>query len=140
MKPKPLKLRSYSYYKCNCGDYEEGCINCLLNDVKSACEFYLRYQFNPQLLKKEHPQLLKEFVQNHPVIKISKRKVTRINIIYDCSIFVSLKGGLTAFIPVTDYNEWLFKLAFKDIFGKNAQKHIPQRTENAKKNNKVARR
>mgnify|MGYP007013799574 CR=1 FL=1 len=62
MKPKPLKLRSYSYYKCNCGDYEEGCINCLLNDVnRGDDETYL----------------------------------TQLEM----------------------YNEWLFKLAFKDIFG-----------------------
>jgi len=46
-------------------------------DIKSACDFYLRYRSNPELMWKEHP----EYRYNE-----------------------------------LGYNDWLFKLAFKDIF------------------------
>ena len=52
--------------------------------LKSACEFYLRYKDNPELLINEHPKYEKE------IQKLWKNK------------------NFTA-----TYNDWLFKLAFK---------------------------
>jgi len=33
----------------------------VLETIKSACEFWLRYVHNPNLLKKEHPEIYKKF-------------------------------------------------------------------------------
>ena len=60
-------------------------------DIKSACEFYLRYKDKPELLVKEHPELsISEEHFPYPLKKIS--------------------------MPIKHYNKWLFKLTFKDIF------------------------
>jgi len=56
--------------------------------LKSACEFYLRYKDKPELLEKENHKLW---------VKISnENRITT--------------GKIT-----DQYNEWLFKLAFKDV-------------------------
>jgi len=65
-------------------------------DVKSACEFYLRYKDRPDLFEKEQKNLID----------------------YDCRYdwdhtFVILKGN-----RAIKYKEWLFKLAFKDVLEK----------------------
>jgi len=54
--------------------------------IKSACVFYLRYMDNPELLFKEQKEYWKKY-KHH------------------------LKFGKTA----DNYEEWLFKLAFKDV-------------------------
>ena len=69
--------------------------------IKSACEFYLRYKDNPELFLNEIG-----FPKDSKGIEIFNH-------------WKSLK-----LIPPTkftefdwhDYNEWLFKLAFKDVF------------------------
>jgi len=60
--------------------------------LKSACEFYLRYKDKPELLIKEHSEYKKELSSN-------------LLPIYKLSYWERLK-----------YNEWLFKLTFKDVF------------------------
>jgi len=70
-----------------------------VNDVKSACKFYLRYRDKPELLIKEHPEY--------------KEKVNSIKL-----RFVSENSELVDSMMwhyLSDYNEWLFKLAFKSI-------------------------
>jgi len=59
--------------------------------IKSACEFYLRYKDKPELLVKEHPEYKKELSSNLlPLEELS-------------------------YWEQLIYNEWLFKLAFKDV-------------------------
>jgi len=68
-------------------------------DIKSACEFYLRYEDNPELLLKEYPSYKKNIVK--------------------CGF--KIKGKLVYLDETTapeKYNEGLFKLAFKDVIGK----------------------
>lgn len=67
--------------------------------LKSACEFYLRYKDTPELLVKEHYDLLKNMEQEDGwalvlLVAIPERiKIKRID----------------------EYNEWLFRLAFREV-------------------------
>ncbi len=64
--------------------------------LKSACEFYLRYKDNPELLRKEQNNLYNVFGDY---------------------IFGNLKGKYFKSSNILgQYNDWLFKLAFKDVF------------------------
>ncbi len=70
-------------------------------DIKSACEFYLRYEGNPKLFIKERPQYKSEqIIQEDKVKDFLKR------------------------LNLRPYNEWLFKLAFKDVFGKQKLREL----------------
>ena len=99
MNPKPLDLDAF-------GIIEQGkkggvidsddralpivwCIDEIKQRIKQACEFFMRYKDNPKLLMKEHPEYIEDI-----------RKIQ--NEWYNWE---------------EHYNEWLFKLAFKDIFG-----------------------
>lgn len=64
--------------------------------IKSACEFYLKYKDNPELLLKEHPKY-KEKIENFRILK---------------PLGNYIKGK---YYDVDRYNKWLFKLAFKDV-------------------------
>jgi len=71
--------------------------------VKSACEFYLRYKDNPKLLGKEHPLLIE-----------------KVNELYRKHIEIEEELGEN-YDPksktfIDEYNEWLFKYSFFDIF------------------------
>jgi len=62
--------------------------------LKSACEFFLRYMDNPDLLIDEHPEY-ERIIQNLKPIR---------------------EHGIVIRDFYEIYNEWLFKLAFKSIF------------------------
>ena len=66
-----------------------------VRDLKSACKFYLRYKDRPDLFEKEQKDLIDYDTWD-----------------YRHHTFVILKGN-----RAIEYNEWLFKLAFKDVFG-----------------------
>jgi len=70
--------------------FHNGDIDKIKQRLKSACEFYLRYKDNPELLIKEHPELKCKKLEGW---------------IFD------FKGGVIE----EDYFEWLFKLAFKGV-------------------------
>ena len=72
----------------------------ILEDVKSACEFYLRYKDNPELLWNERKKYRKQ-MKNLPIMWFD----------------VKIKGEIWfEEEDIKDYNEWLFKLAFRDVF------------------------
>jgi len=75
-----------------------------IKDVKSACELYLRYVDDPELLFKEREDLFWEFVKD-------KNRVGNINF-----YFGNLMGDGVVVDDINEYNEWLFKLSFKPIF------------------------
>jgi len=85
----------------NAGDYTKAYAieNYIKQRIKSTCEFYLRYKDKPELLKKEHSEFKEEvekfIIKKHPILQ---------------NIF-----DYTAF-NLREYNEWLFKLAFKSVF------------------------
>jgi len=64
------------------------CFDEIKQRLKSACEFYLRYKDKPELLEKENHKLW---------VKISN------------------ENRITTGKVTDQYNEWLFKLAFKDV-------------------------
>ena len=92
-KPKPLKNKRIKLLglvnKDRFAFYEE--------DVKQACDFFLRYKGNPSLLIMERPELKGE-VENMFLDRYSTAK-------YGVNVW-----------RLEQYNEWLFKLAFKDVF------------------------
>jgi len=65
--------------------------------IKSACDFFLRYKGNPSLLIIERPEFREE-VENMFLDRYSTAK-------YGVNVW-----------RLEQYNEWLFKLAFKDVF------------------------
>jgi len=85
--------------------------------IKSACEFYLRYKDDPELLWKEHldyieklkaKRRLQQFLTNIREIPSPKGEVSCVHgwDMYDkCKL-------------LKEYNKWLFKLAFGDVFEK----------------------
>ncbi len=76
----------------------------VLQRIKSACEFYLRYKDKPELFRKEQPQYLDDFC-NGVISKIVLNTETKTKDI------------------IPKYNEWLFKLAF-GIKMKTMKPHI----------------
>jgi len=71
--------------------------------IKSACEFYLRYKDKPELLIKEHPELKSELDKNYENYSMATMK----------AVFGIYADKVK--IVKEEYNEWLFKLAFKGV-------------------------
>lgn len=67
----------------------EELVKTLKQRIKSACDFYLRYKDNPELLIQEYPEYKEELDSKFLYFK-QNNKIT----------------------PSMYYNEWLFKLAF----------------------------
>ena len=99
--------------------------------IKSACEFYLKYKDYPELLIKEHPEYEKEIekikYKPNPFFEYCLRMDEEDKKYYgvfgkdfNCSNcpYPECKEGEFIENPnlSKDYNEWLFKLAFKGIF------------------------
>ena len=76
---------------------EKPLLICKLEDIKSACEFYLRYKDDPFMLGKEQPKYLKELEKFG--YKIIDKETAEISSKYDPQ----------------KYNEWLFILAFRSV-------------------------
>ena len=70
-------------------------INKVKEQIKSACEFFLRYKDNPEKFLDEHPEYTEEVCEKcgHPYV-----------------IYEDL------------FNDWLFKLVFKPVLDKNFDK------------------
>jgi len=111
-KPQPLDLEKLVEDIKNMVDYwnedetlmrNEGVIAIkrkVIEHIKSACEFYLRYKDNPRLfLAKEADS---KYVFNY---------IGKIENILNHKNPSYIAWRLASF----DYNEWLFKLAFKDV-------------------------
>ena len=77
--------------------FKEG-IEYMKQRIKSACEFYQRYENKPKLLVKEHYNLLKKIEDE------------------DIWAFTLLLTVPDLEIKINEYNKWLFKLAFRDVF------------------------
>jgi len=58
--------------------------------IKSACEFYLKYKDKPKQLIIDYPE-------------------------YEEEVKRFMKGMFISPIAIIKYNEWLFRLAFKDV-------------------------
>jgi len=97
MKPEPLIRKGFSYEtfrKESMFQVEKEFFH--ISDIKSACEFYLRYKDRPDLFEKEQKDLIDYDTWD-----------------FRHHTFVILKGN-----RASEYNLWLFKLAFKDVLEK----------------------
>jgi len=126
--PEPLKDKKlWTHWTEICEDKEEvhsdnpACVFDF-DDVKSACEFYLRYKCSPELLIKEHPELKKELFEFLNAWNERSKRLTTLDIIDMDELLEEIKQSieqgdfLSPLFPWKEYEEWLFKLAFKDVF------------------------
>jgi len=74
-------------------------IELIIQRIKSACKFYLKYKDNPELLAEEHYEYFSY--------------IYKFEVVGDCKNVLVFKDIL---IDADQYNEWLFKLAFKPVF------------------------
>jgi len=121
MKPKPLDLkmslkphlkfkwgneegfRNFKKgYEKGFSDAQEIVLNEIKQRIKQACEFYLKYKDKPELLIKEEPDLSEELVY------MITRKLFGYKLSPEYLLNIFLRYG-------ESYNEWLFKLAFRDV-------------------------
>ena len=110
MNPEPLINKKFEISivgQFNAG----GCVIYDEDDIKSACNFYRKYVSRPDLLAEEHPELAKIEIDYESADDVLK-EIKRIEDVYGIN-------GTQATIraKLMDYNLWLFKLAFKDVFG-----------------------
>jgi len=80
--------------------------------IKSACEFYLKYKDDPELLWKE--QL--DYIEKLKVKRRLQQFLTNIREILSSKEEVSCVHGWDMYDKcklLKEYNEWLFKLAFE---------------------------
>ncbi len=76
--------------------------------IRVACEFYLRYKDDPELLIKEYPEYKKEIEERNKEF-LSVTENLKQSLIPDV-----VKGVVLSF-KHKEYNDWLFKLAFKSV-------------------------
>ena len=86
--------------------------------IKSACEFYLKYKDKPELLLKEYPEYSEKEIPildsfDEPEDKVTFEEYIRILLKLDINDF-----GEYCRQVENGYNDWLFKLTFKDVFEK----------------------
>lgn len=85
--------------------------------IKSACEFYLQYKDNPRLFVKRFPELKKEVEKIVPIEPNEEEKrLVEKGIIPPKTMDLILR--VKAALYRDEFNEWLFKFAFKDVFKK----------------------
>jgi len=100
----------------NKSEIEEEKLYLVKQCIKSACEFYLRYKDKPGLLIKECPELIKKFVKEHDLMEVffAKEDILEIKVV-DGSIIAFLEDRTGLSFSKKEYNDWLFKLAFKSV-------------------------
>ena len=96
MKPKPLNLEEIEKSAIKELNIRESgavlkTIDFVRQHIKSACEFFLQFKNDPSVFFALYPQYYDDFEKNYG--PLSKN-------LEDTTLF----------------NEWLFKLAFKDVF------------------------
>ena len=77
-------------------------------DVKSACEFYLRY--------KDRPEDVWDLVNVEEELKLPKKEQKTLHLYLQ--LLSSSKNREEYIEMMNHYNEWLFKLAFRDVLEK----------------------
>ena len=77
--------------------------------IRSACMFYLKYKDKPELLVKERPDKAMieiDYDTAEDIVKEIHRIVER---------YGKVEAQATIRLKIIEYNEWLFKLSFKDV-------------------------
>jgi len=84
--------------------------------IKSACKFYLRYKDKPELLVKEHPELKTLIEKLFDIEGKLRNDGTILRNILDKFGLSKITLSKSIYYDHKKYNEWLFKLTFKDVF------------------------
>jgi len=131
---KPLDLEEVrkEVFKWVSGNYMkelEECYDFTMGEIKQrikkACEFYLRYKDNPELFvshfkgkgnKKIEEELEKEFRRRYNYNTKDKELVRQMRESKTFWMIVPSYKKRIDTIELNEYNKWLFKLAFKDVF------------------------
>ena len=79
-------------------------INEIKQRIKKACEFYLKYRNNPNLL---YDDFSINMEYDEPINKLREKIEREFNYLSDMNVFR---------IYIEKYNEWLLKEAFKPVF------------------------
>jgi len=122
-KPEPLKLKDIEDVILNeqLGDLTfHAMMDKISERIKSACEFYLKYKNNPEELIEDFPEYkeaVKYFAdfedsEDEELVELAERDEEGWEIYL--TTWIDDKKVL---FDYDFYNEWLFKLAFKDIMG-----------------------
>jgi len=81
----------------------------IFQHIRSACKFYLKYKDKPELLVKERPDKAMieiDYDTAEDIVKEIHRIVER---------YGKVEAQATIRLKIIEYNEWLFKLSFKDV-------------------------
>ena len=104
MKPEPLDLedilKGIAYVSPNFSKEVK-------QRIREACEFYLRYRDKPKLLMREYPEY--------------KRRIKKEEFIPNMVFMDDYMKYILSVVKYKEYNEWLFKLAFRGVL--NEEKH-----------------
>jgi len=79
--------------------------------IRSACMFYLKYKDKPELLVKERPDKAMieiDYDTAEDIVKEIHRIIER---------YGKVEAQATIRLKIIEYNEWLFRLSFKDVLG-----------------------
>ena len=90
--------------------------------IKQACEFYLKYKDNPRLLVEDYPEFEEkikemEWIPNLDFERCAKEEFIEKGNCDICPLKVRCWEGqiIKNEYFKENYNEWLFKLAFKEV-------------------------
>jgi len=76
--------------------------------IRAACEFYLRYKDDPDLLIKEHPEYKEEIEERKREFQSVKENIKQ-------SLIPAVIKGIVLSSGYKEYNDWLFKEAFQNL-------------------------
>jgi len=122
MKPEPLNLEElsehladivFNFYGHGRGEIKTAFKKVITHRIKSACEFFMQYRNNPEFLYNEY-ELLTEEEKAELERFIERLSESANSYETDCASVIN--------DIMDDYNEWLFKLAFADIFRKEKER------------------
>ena len=100
--------------------HQEYIVERIKQRIKQACEFFLRYKDNPELLWREQLNFREEldkFIENFD------------EDFSDIAEFLSWSSKEIKEQFLISYNEWLFKLAFKDVFENDQEVMVDEERE-----------
>ena len=95
---KVLRTNNDGEFKSWCEKFNRDLKKAVKQQIKSTCEFYLKYKDNPSKLWNERIDYIKKIKKDKELWKF----IEELN--------------KNRCITLRKYNEWLFKLAFKPVF------------------------
>ena len=116
MKPEPLNGKTFTTLKIkslkpgSLADHHRFLSDkwVRVSDLESACEFYLRYKNNPEGLFTKYRNYTKLF-------ELYLMSTHNFSYVFWLKRYFLSRSIKKKWMALDEYNEWLFKLAFKDV-------------------------